>query len=46
MKTFRKTIEFFNKMKDIDIWGDKNEGLSDDEKEYIDVQLKIRMGLS
>ena len=36
MKTFKKTIEFLNRMKVIDIWGDRNEGLSNDDKEYID----------
>ena len=36
MKAFKKTIEFLNRMKVIDIWGDRNEGLSNDDKEYID----------
>lgn len=36
MKVFKKIIEFLNRIKDIDIWGDKNEGLSDDERERID----------
>ena len=36
MKTFKKTIEFLNRMKVIDIWGDRNEGLSNDDREYID----------
>lgn len=35
MKAFKKTIEFLNRMKVIDIWGDRNEGLSDDDKDYI-----------
>ena len=35
MKAFKKTIEFLNRMKVFDIWGDRNEGLSDDDKEYI-----------
>ncbi|HJF32186.1 MAG TPA: cell division protein FtsK [Sporosarcina psychrophila] len=36
MKVFKKTIEFLNRMKVIDLWGGRNESLSDDEKEYID----------
>ncbi|MFJ7309766.1 hypothetical protein [Peribacillus frigoritolerans] len=36
MKVFKKIIEFLNRIKDIDIWGDRNEGLSDDERERID----------
>lgn len=36
MKALKKTIEFLNRMKVIDIWGDRNEGLSNDDKEYID----------
>jgi len=35
MEAFKKTIEFLNRMKVIDIWRDRNEGLSDDDKEYI-----------
>ena len=46
MKAFKKTIEFLNRMKVIDIWGDRNEGLSNDDKEYIDrKKLKTLMGL-
>ncbi|MBO0603423.1 cell division protein FtsK [Sporosarcina sp. E16_3] len=36
MKKFKKTIEFLNRMKVIDIWGDKMEGISDKEIEYMD----------
>lgn len=36
MKAFKKLIEFLNEMKDIGIWGDKEDGLSEYEKEYID----------
>ncbi|CAM3206055.1 cell division protein FtsK [Filibacter tadaridae] len=36
MKTFNNIIGFLNTMKDIDLWGDKMEGISDKEKEYMD----------
>jgi len=36
MKIFKKIIDFLNKAKDIDIWGDRNEGLTDDDIKYID----------
>ncbi|WP_039044246.1 hypothetical protein [Sporosarcina sp. ZBG7A] len=36
MNTFKKVIDFLNRMKDIDIWGDKWEGISDKEREQID----------
>ncbi len=46
MKALKKTIEFLNRMKVIDIWGDRNEGLSNDDKKYIDrKKLKTLMGL-
>ncbi|WP_361920363.1 hypothetical protein [Streptomyces sp. NPDC046876] len=35
MKTFKKTIDFLNRMKTFDLWGDKMEGISDNEKEDI-----------
>jgi uncharacterized RDD family membrane protein YckC len=34
--TFRKIIDFLNRKKDIDIWGDRNEDLSPEDKEYIE----------
>lgn len=36
MKAFKRLIEFLNEMKKIDIWGDKKDGLSENEKEYLD----------
>ncbi|EGQ21687.1 cell division protein FtsK [Mammaliicoccus sciuri] len=36
MKSFNKLIELLNEMKDIDVWGDKKDGLSENEKEYLD----------
>ena len=36
MKIFKKTIDFLNRWKNIDIWGDRNEGLSDDDIKYMD----------
>ena len=36
MKIFKKIIAFLNRVKDIDIWGDRNEGLSDDDIKSID----------
>ncbi|WP_102272106.1 cell division protein FtsK [Cytobacillus massiliigabonensis] len=36
MKVFKRFIEFLNKLKDIDLLGYRNEGLSDKDKEYID----------
>lgn len=36
MKTLKVFINFLNRLKGMDIWGDKYEGLSDKEKEYID----------
>jgi len=36
MRSFKKLIEFLNRLKEFDIWGDKNEGISDKEKEYMD----------
>ena len=38
MKAFKRLIEFLNKMKSIDIWGEKD-GLSEEDKEYIDRTL-------
>jgi hypothetical protein len=35
MNVFKKIIEFLKIMKDIDIWGDRNEDLSDDDIEYL-----------
>ncbi|MDF2066761.1 cell division protein FtsK [Bacillus sp. Cr_A10] len=35
MKTFKKIIEFLNRMKEIDLWGDKMEDLSNKEEGYI-----------
>lgn len=35
MKAFKKFIEFLNRLKEFDIWGDKDEGLSDKEKEHL-----------
>ncbi len=35
MRRFKRILEFLNRMKEIDIWGDKNEGLTDDDIEYI-----------
>lgn len=36
MKIFKKIIYFLNRAKGIDIWGDRNEGLTDDDIKYID----------
>src|SRR4051794_2097695 len=36
MNIFKKVIEFLTRMKDIDIWGDRNEGLTEDDIEYLD----------
>ncbi len=36
MKIFKKFIDFLNRWKDIDVWGDRNEGLSEDDIKYID----------
>lgn len=36
MKAFKVLIEFLNRLKELDLWGDKYEGLSDKEKEYMD----------
>ncbi len=36
MNIFKKIIVFLNRWKDIDIWGDRHEGLSDDSREYMD----------
>lgn len=36
MKIFIKMIDILNKWKAIDIWGDRDEGLSDDDKKYMD----------
>jgi uncharacterized membrane protein YphA (DoxX/SURF4 family) len=35
-KIFEKIIEFLNKKKGIDFWGEKYEGLADDEIKYIE----------
>jgi hypothetical protein len=35
MRMFKKIIELLNRMKNIDIWGDKNEGISNEEIDYI-----------
>lgn len=36
MKTFEKIIESLNKLKKLDIFGGDREGLTDQEKEYLD----------
>lgn len=36
MKQFKRIIELLNRLKAVDVWGDKTEGLSTDEKEYLD----------
>ncbi|MGF2614201.1 cell division protein FtsK [Rossellomorea vietnamensis] len=36
MKVFSKIIEFLNKQKNKDLWGNRNKDLSQDEKEYLD----------
>lgn len=36
MKIFKKIIDILNSWKYIDIWGDRNEGLSDDDIKYMD----------
>ncbi|WP_456278932.1 cell division protein FtsK [Bacillus sp. AK128] len=36
MKMFNKIIDFLNRQKDKDLWGDSNKDLTQDEKEYLD----------
>lgn len=36
MKIFKKIIDFLNRVKEMDIWGDRNEGLSDDDIKNIE----------
>lgn len=36
MKIFKKVIGFLNRLKKVDIWGDRNEGLSEDDINELD----------
>lgn len=36
MKVFSKIIDFLNKQKSKDLWGDSNQDLSQDDREYLD----------